>query len=75
MILPDDYISFHNFVCSLQVDFSTNDNIPLETSEENWKIWGNIVAASPSFVKAGVPTTDGFSNWRDWGKMLYSIFG
>lgn len=75
MILPDENISFKDFSASLLTDFNTQDIIPIGAKEEDWKAWGNTLANSPTFVKAGVPPTDSFSNWREWGKLLYSRFG
>lgn len=75
MILPDEYTSFNDFVNSLHNDFNTRDIIPLDAKEENWKDWGNTVSSSNTFISAGCPRTDSFTDWREWGKMLYSRFG
>lgn len=75
MIYPDKYTSFADWAASLLIDFNTQNTIPLERDEKKWREWGNIVATSPTFVKAGAPMTQGFASWRDWAKIVYSNIG
>ena len=75
MIMPSENISFKDWAASLQIDFTTEDTIPSNPSEENWKQWAKIVSNSTTFVQAQSPQPENFDNWRDWGKVLYSRFG
>ncbi len=72
MILPDSHVSFNNFVASLLVDFNTVDTIITPVYEKDWRRIGDMIANSPTFVAKGCPTTEAFSNWREWGKMMYN---
>lgn len=71
MILPDAYAKFSDFIASLLVDFNTLDAIPYPVSELDWRKIGNTIARNATFVRLGAPTTEGFPNWREWGKMVY----
>ena len=75
MIMPDVNISFKDWAASLLTDFSTQDVIPMNPNEKEWKNFAKIVANSTSFVAAGVQQPESFADWREWGKLAFSRFG
>ena len=75
MIQSGNNISFKDWTASFLTDFSTQDDIPLNPNEDDWKGWARTIANSKSFVKAGIQQPENFADWREWGKMLYSNFG
>jgi len=72
-VFPDDNVELLVWAAQLLVDFNAQNIIPTLDREEDWRKWGNIVATSQQFERAGTPPTDGFDTWRDWAKHLYSI--
>lgn len=64
MMIPR-YANLSNWAASLIVDFP-KDNIPVLTSEDEWKLWGNLLAEENSFSQNEVPNTSGYSDWNSW---------
>lgn len=73
MISPTG-IDFNTWFYSLTTDFP-DDTIPKAADESMWREVCNIVAGSPTFVRAGVPRTNNFETWRDWASRVYQLLG
>lgn len=75
MMIPSHNSRIEDFASSLLVDFDSLDTIPFFVNESNWRQWGDLVAASPSFAINSVPTTENFPSWVEWGIILYGTMG
>lgn len=71
MMQPNRNVTFKQFVDSMRIDFNSTDTIPQVSEGDDWRKIGNIIAASPTFEKNSVPTTERFLIWQDWGIILY----
>lgn len=69
MMIPD-YTDFLSWAASLIIDLP-NDNIPDVSNSVEWKEWGDRLVQENSFLVAGSPSTDGFSDWRSWARVVY----
>lgn len=67
-------MSFIYWASTLTQDFP-NDTIPIIADESQWRDWGNIVAGSTTFARAGVPRTESFSASLEWTERLYELLG
>lgn len=72
MIIPNKSTNFSYFIAQLRVDYNTQQEIPYPVAEKDWKKVCNKIANSPIFISLGVPATDSFPSWQEWGKMLYN---
>lgn len=63
-------ITLSYWAASLVIDFP-NDNIPLLSSEDQWKPWGNILVQTNSFASNGAPGTDLYSDAPTWMQAVY----
>lgn len=71
MIIPTKDTTFNEFVSSMIIDFPM-ENIPSETNENNWKIWGSNLAQLSIFEKNGTPDPNGFENRTDWEQAVFN---
>jgi len=72
MILPDAATKFSDFVAALLIDYNTLDAIPYPVEESDWRAIGDKISRNATFIRLGVPSTESFPNWQEWGKMFYS---
>ena len=62
IVSPRD-IDFLTWAANLYIDLP-NLNIPLTTSEENWKDWARTLLLENALVN--VPLPDNFGDWQNW---------
>lgn len=62
-IVSPQGIDFMTWAANLYIDLP-NLNIPLATSEENWKEWARTLLLENVLVN--VPLPDNFGNWQNW---------
>lgn len=70
MMIPE-YSDLETWAASLIIDFPT-DNIPLLTSTDKWKEWGNSLSQCTSFIQNSSPTTQTYNDWKSWASGVFS---
>jgi len=63
MIVIPEHIDFVTWSSTVQVDLP-NIDVPVATSEEEWKSWALFLIEENELIQ--VPLPDQFDNWRDW---------
>ncbi len=69
MIIPSG-VSLKDFAGSLLIDFP-NDNIPILSSDKDWKVWGSLLIQETSFANNGAPGPGLYKSPNDWTKALF----
>jgi hypothetical protein len=54
-------------------DLSEYGDIPLPTTDEDWKIWASDVVSIDGISSLGAPSPFDFGDWRDWAARLIEV--
>jgi hypothetical protein len=71
MIVPSKDTTFSQFISSMVIDFPY-ENIPLVTSEENWKSIGSDLVQLATFADNGAPSPYGFEDRTEWEQAVFN---
>ena len=55
------------------VEAYPDDDLPINTREEQWRLWARVLENSSSFLEPGQPSFIWYEDWRPWGLMLALI--
>lgn len=69
MTLPIN-IDFTSWANSLVVDFP-KENIPLYREDDDWRLFGNVIAELTSFANNGTPGTENFEEPMAWAMAVF----
>lgn len=69
MIQPNN-VSLTVWAQSLVIDFPTS-NVPLLRNEADWKSWGNLMIQDEPFASEGIPSTELFTDAKEWANKFY----
>lgn len=70
MIIPMEGMPYDLLIGSMVIDFP-NDNIPLSTDENDWKLSGSFLVQESSFGSNGSPSPAGFKNKTEWAQAVF----
>lgn len=70
MIVIPVGIDFITWTCTLYDDLP-HLNIPLATSEEDWKEWAETLIVDNDLVNFPLP--ENFKDWRNWAEYFVNI--
>jgi len=73
-LLPTKNISLLKWAQELRNEYS-EDDIPALYNENSWQEWGNALRLIGTFSGAGIPRTEGFTDWREWAQRTTQIIG
>lgn len=63
-ILPVN-ITFVSWANQMRSSFP-NENIPIATDENAWRIFNNVLRLNRCFDDKNLPDANSFKNWKDW---------
>ncbi len=72
MMCPSPLHTWEQWSSSLVVDFS-EEEIPSNTEEKDWKSFACFVTSLPSFSSKGSPSPLFTDDWREWGSNLFYV--
>jgi hypothetical protein len=52
-------------------DFFTEG--PVDVAEERWRDWADYLSSTATGLQYGLPSSDGYDDWKDWAGRVYQV--
>jgi len=66
------YLDLPTWAATISADLAPFGQIPVTTSEGNWRAWAQLIRGIPAVAALNVPDPQWFPNWQSWAHQFNS---